>query len=365
MRLRGRRTTRASKAGSSRGTRRRPEARVPSANRITLLRDADGDGVAEVRSPFLSNLHSPFGMALVGDTLYVANTDAVVSVPYQRRRDDDLVRRQPRCWICRRGLATITGRRTSSPALTARSCTSPSARTATSPSTASRKSRAARKCGSWISPAGSTAYSPPDCAIPWAWRGNRESGALWVAVNERDELGNDLVPDYITSVRDGGFYGWPYSYFGTHVDDRVEPQRPDLVAKALVPDYALGSHTASLGLAHSEGNRLPHCLRPRDVRRPARVVEPQAAERLQGHLRALRRRQGQRGANRCADRVRQRRRRCHGTARWRRDRQARRSAGGRRCGQRCVAGLRRRTHDEPVRRVRAPSSRPTGFSEST
>jgi hypothetical protein len=84
-----------------------------------------------------------------------------------------------------------------------------------------------------------------------------ETGALWVSVNERDELGSDLVPDYMTAVRDGGFYGWPYSYYGAHVDTRAKPQRPDLVATAIVPDYALGAHTSSLGLASSRGARLP------------------------------------------------------------------------------------------------------------
>jgi glucose/arabinose dehydrogenase len=88
-----------------------------------------------------------------------------------------------------------------------------------------------------------------------AWEPDR--GALWVAVNERDELGSDLVPDYMTSVREGGFYGWPYSYYGAHIDSRVKPQRPDLVARAIVPDYALGSHTASLGLAWSGATALP------------------------------------------------------------------------------------------------------------
>jgi glucose/arabinose dehydrogenase len=83
------------------------------------------------------------------------------------------------------------------------------------------------------------------------------TGALWTAVNERDEIGSDLVPDYMTSVRDGGFYGWPYSYFGAHVDERAKPPRPDLVESAIVPDYALGAHTASLGLAFAEGNGLP------------------------------------------------------------------------------------------------------------
>ena len=101
------------------------------------------------------------------------------------------------------------------------------------------------------------ASSPRACATPTAWPGSRQTGALWTAVNERDELGSDLVPDYMTSVRDGGFYGWPYSYFGQHVDARVKPPRPDLVAKAIVPDYALGPHTASLGLAFSEAPALP------------------------------------------------------------------------------------------------------------
>ena len=111
-------------------------------------------------------------------------------------------------------------------------------------------------------------------------------------MNERDEIGSDLVPDYMTSVQDGGFYGWPYSYYGQHVDERVEPPRPDLVAKAIMPDYALGSHTASLGLAFYDGELLPQRYRGRRVRRPARLVEPQAAERLQGDLRAVRRTAG-------------------------------------------------------------------------
>ena len=122
------------------------------------------------------------------------------------------------------------------------------------------------------------------------------TGALWTVVNERDEIGSDLVPDYLTSVRDGGFYGWPYSYFGQHVDERVQPPRPDLVAKAIVPDYALGAHTASLGLAFAEGNSLPAALRERRLRRPARLLEPRAAQRLQGDLRAVRGRQARRAS---------------------------------------------------------------------
>ncbi len=118
----------------------------------------------------------------------------------------------------------------------------------------------------------------------------RTTQALWTVVNERDELGNDLVPDYLTSVRRNAFYGWPYSYWGKHVDTRVEPQRPDLVATAVSPDYSLGSHVAPLGLCAAEGARLGSAICRRHVRRAARLVEPQAEERLQSRLRALFRR---------------------------------------------------------------------------
>ena len=129
-----------------------------------------------------------------------------------------------------------------------------------------------------------------------AW--NPKTGELWVVVNERDELGNDLVPDYMTSVKDGAFYGWPYSYYGDHVDTRVEPRRPDLVQKAMAPDYALGAHTASLGLAFNTGNLFPPEMARRRLHRPARLVESQAARRLQGDLRALQGRQARRARRR-------------------------------------------------------------------
>ena len=119
-----------------------------------------------------------------------------------------------------------------------------------------------------------------------AWQ--PQSGALWVAVNERDELGNQVPPDYMTALHDGGFYGWPFSYYGQQVDDRVKPQNPALVATALVPDYALGAHTASLGLAWSGRRRFAAALSAGDVRRTARLVESKAAQRLQGDFRSLR-----------------------------------------------------------------------------
>ena len=166
-----------------------------------------------------------------------------------------------------------------------------------------------------------------------------ETGALWTVVNERDELGSDLVPDYLTSVKDGGFYGWPYSYFGQHVDKRVKPQRPDLVAKAIVPDYALGSHTASLGLAfYARATSLPAAIQRTGLFvGAARLVESQAAQRLQGHLRAVRRRDARPAAGRCPHRLRQRGRRGARPAGRRRDRPRRRAAGRRRCRQRHLA----------------------------
>jgi glucose/arabinose dehydrogenase len=229
---------------------------VPSANRITLLRDADGDGVAETRSVFLSDLNSPFGMALVGDTLYIANTDALVRVPYYE------------------GQTQLTAR----PVKVVDLPGGPLNHHWTKGLIASRDgSRLYVSVGSNSNVAENGIEQEEGRAAIWeidprtgqhrifasglrnpvgmAWE--PDSAALWTAVNERDELGSDLVPDYLTSVRDGGFYGWPYSYYGSHVDDRIKPQRPDLVAKAIVPDYALGPHTASLGLAHSRGSALP------------------------------------------------------------------------------------------------------------
>ena len=133
-----------------------------------------------------------------------------------------------------------------------------------------------------------------------------QSGALWVVVNERDELGNDLVPDYMTSVKDGAFYGWPYSYYGQHVDVRVQPQRPDLVAKAIAPDYALGAHTASLGLTFNTGKPVSARDGQWRLHRSARLVESETPRRVQGDLRAVRRRQTIRQAAGRADRIPQR-----------------------------------------------------------
>jgi glucose/arabinose dehydrogenase len=229
---------------------------VPSANRITLLRDADGDGVAETRSVFLSGLSAPFGMALVGDTLYVANSDAVVRFPYvpgqtQISTSATKVVDLPAGRINHHWTKSLVASPDGSKLYVGVGSNSNVAENGIE----QEDGRAAI----WeIDPQKGTHRvfaSGLRNPVGMAWE--PETGALWVSVNERDELGNDLVPDYMTSVRDGGFYGWPFSYYGAHVDTRVKPARPDLVARAIVPDYALGAHTASLGLAASRGSALP------------------------------------------------------------------------------------------------------------
>jgi glucose/arabinose dehydrogenase len=235
---------------------KRGGATVPSANRITLLRDVDGDGVAETRSVMLQGLNSPFGMALVGNELYVADTDAVLRFPYRsgdthipapgtkvvdlpagplnHHWTKDLIASQDgaRLYVTvgsnsnvgENGMQNEVGR--------------------AAVLEVNRATGAARIFASGLRNPNGLAWQP-------------QSGALWVAVNERDEIGSDLVPDYMTAVKDGAFYGWPYSYYGQHVDTRVQPPRPDLVAQAIAPDYALGAHTASLGLAFYDGKLFP------------------------------------------------------------------------------------------------------------
>ena len=225
---------------------------VPSANRITLLRDADGDGAAELRSEFLTGLNSPFGMALVGDTLYVANTDAVLAFPYSSG--------QVKIEASARKLADLPGgslnhhwtkNLIASPDGSKLYVAVGSNSNVAEHGMDKEYARAAILEIDRATGAQRIFASGLRNPVGMAWEPERN--ALWVAVNERDELGSDLVPDYMTSVRDGGFYGWPYSYYGQRVDKRVKPRRPDLVATAIVPDYALGPHTASLGLAYARG----------------------------------------------------------------------------------------------------------------
>src|SRR5690606_30923354 len=234
----------------------RAGAGVPSANRISLLRDSDRDGVADVQTPFLENLNSPFGMALVGDQLYVANTDAVVRFPYragqtrinvQGEKVMDLPGGPINHHWTKNLIASPDGRKLY--------VTSGSNSNVGENGLENEAGRAAiweHDLATGQSRIFASGLRNPN-GLDW----EPHSGALWTAVNERDEIGSDLVPDYVTSVQDGGFYGWPYSYYGQNVDTRVKPARPDLVAKALVPDYALGAHTASLGISFAEGSALP------------------------------------------------------------------------------------------------------------
>ena len=243
-------------------------------------------------SVLLSGLNSPFGMALVGDVLYVANTDAVVRFPYPTGDTQD--RRGPATKLVDLPGGPLNHHWTKNVIAIARWIEAVRRRRLQQQRRRERDGQGrgrAPRSGKWIARPARIASSRRGCAIRSAWRGSRRRGALWTAVNERDELGSDLVPDYMTSVRDGGFYGWPYSYYGQHVDKRVKPQRPDLVATAIVPDYALGPHTASLGLAYSTGNALPARFGRGMFVGAARLVESQAAQRLQGDLRAVQRRQ--------------------------------------------------------------------------
>ncbi len=225
---------------------------VPSANRITLLRDADGDGVAETRAVFLQNLNSPFGMALVGRDFYVGNTDALMRFRY----DDGATS------IAGAGVKVVDlpggplNHHWTKSLIASRDGAKLYVGVGSNSNVAENglDKEADRAAIFEVDPAAGTRRlfaSGLRNPVGLGWEPG--TGALWTAVNERDEIGSDLVPDYMTSVRDGAFYGWPFSYYGAHVDERVKPQRPDLVAKAVVPDYALGAHTASLGLAFADG----------------------------------------------------------------------------------------------------------------
>ena len=231
-------------------------AGTPSANRITLLRDADGDGVAETRSVFLDGLNSPFGMVLVGNTFYVANTDAVVSFPYEEGQteitaDPTKITSLPAGTLNHHWTKGLIASEDGSKLYVSVGSNSNIAENGIE----QEKDRAAILEVDIQSGNYRVFASGLRNPVGMAWE--PESGALWTVVNERDELGNDLVPDYMTAVQDGGFYGWPYSYYGDHVDSRVTPPKPDLVASAIVPDYALGSHTAPLGITSSAGTTLP------------------------------------------------------------------------------------------------------------
>jgi glucose/arabinose dehydrogenase len=234
----------------------RAGAGVPSPNRITLLRDKDHDGIAETRTVFLENLNSPFGMTLVGNDLYVADTDRLLRFHYEV--GDTAIKSQPIKVVDLPG-GTLNHHWTKN--VIASKDGSKLYVTVGSNSNVAENGmdQEVGRAAIWEvdRATGNHRIFASGIRNPNGLAWEPQSGALWTAVNERDEIGSDLVPDYITSVKDGGFYGWPYSYYGQHVDIRVEPQNPDLVAKAIAPDYAVGPHTASLGLTFAEGNTLP------------------------------------------------------------------------------------------------------------
>ena len=235
-------------------------AGVPSANRITLLRDADGDGRPETRSVFLRDLFSPFGMVLVGSDFYVANADAVMRFPYE---EGQTAITAPGTKLADLPGGPINHHWTKS-LVASRDGSKLYVGVGSNSNVAENGMEAEERRAAILEIDRATGQSrvfASGLRNPVGMDWQPTSGTLWVAVNERDELGDDLVPDYMTSVREGGFYGWPYSYFGQHVDERIEPQRPDLVATALVPDYALGAHTASLGLVFYDGNMFPERYR--------------------------------------------------------------------------------------------------------
>ncbi|MBB6574087.1 PQQ-dependent sugar dehydrogenase [Xanthomonas arboricola] len=222
---------------------------VKSGNRLTLLRDADGDGTYELKTVFADKLNAPYGLALIGNALYVANQDALVRFDYQPGQTKasaapskvtDLPSAINHHWT-KALTASADGRYLyvaigSNSNITERGMIAEVDRAQVwqvDPATGAHKSYA------------TGLRNPTALAI------QPGSGALWAVVNERDEIGPNLVPDYLTSVREGGFYGWPYSYWGKNVDTRVMPQDPQKVASAIVPDYALGSHVAALGVAFS------------------------------------------------------------------------------------------------------------------
>ena len=234
---------------------KRAGAGVPSANQITLLRDTDGDGTANVRTVFLKGLMSPFGMTLVGNELFIANADAIVKVPYTDGQTEiaaaptkvtDLPARINHHWT-KNVIANGDGTKLYA--------------TVGSNSNVGENGLAAEegRAAVWEVDVktGEKRLFASGLRNPNGMGWEPETKVLWTVVNERDEIGSDLVPDYLTSVKDGAFYGWPWSYFGGNVDIRVQPQRPDLVAKAVAPDYALGTHVAPLGLAFSDKRGMP------------------------------------------------------------------------------------------------------------
>ncbi len=239
---------------------KRAGAGVPSPNRIVLLRDADGDGVAETNSVFLEGLNAPFGMALVGDKLYVADSDALLRFDYpdgatEIKEQGTKVADLPAGPINYHWTKSLAASADGSHLYVGVGSNSNAGENGLDHETGRAQILE-------IDPATGEARSfATGLRNPVGLALEPQTGVLWVVVNERDELGSDLVPDYLTAVKDGAFYGWPFSYWGQHVDARAKPQNPDAVARAIAPDYALGNHVAPLGLAFAQGELLPERYR--------------------------------------------------------------------------------------------------------
>jgi glucose/arabinose dehydrogenase len=228
---------------------------VPSADRITLLRDSDRDGQPELRTTFVENLHSPFGMALVGDDLYVANTDALIRFDY---RHDATTLTRPAAHVADLPAGEINYHWTKN-VIASRDGTRLYVTVGSNSNVGERGLERERERAAILEvdrSSGAKSVYASGLRNPNGLAWEPRTGELWTVVNERDEIGSDLVPDYLTAVARGAFYGWPYSYFGRHVDERVQPSNPELVATARVPDYALGPHTASLGLVFYGADEL-------------------------------------------------------------------------------------------------------------
>ena len=229
-----------------------------SANRITLLRDADKDGKPEVRETFAEGLNQPFGMCLVGDTLFVANTDSLVRFPYRAGQTKVEGKGTPVLYLPIGGYNNHWTRNV----VANKDKLYLSVGSASNVGEKGMKEEVLRACVLEVNPDGTgLRVFAGGLRNPVGMDWEPRSGALWTAVNERDELGDELVPDYITSVKDGAFYGWPYAYFGQNEDPRRKGERPDLVEKTVVPDLALGAHTASLGLVFYRGEAFPEKYR--------------------------------------------------------------------------------------------------------
>lgn len=225
----------------------------PGGNRITLLRNVDGKWQ---KHTFIENLHSPFGIQLIGNTLWVANADSLVKFPYQEGQTSitapgEVVTELPGGPINHHWTKSLLASPDGSKLYVGVGSNS----NITENGIGAEYRRAAVL--EVDAATGASRIFASGLRNPTGLQWEPESGALWAIVNERDEIGSDLVPDYMTSVQDKGFYGWPYSYFGQHVDERVQPPRPDLVKQAIKPDYALSSHVAPLGLLFYTGENMP------------------------------------------------------------------------------------------------------------